>query len=126
MAREASHMHFVDDGPGGGTFQRDIAFPIVRRGSTTTLFIAVAACCHPCCWQQRGYTVGNHDSATIGVDQKFGRLETALHALDRMVREREPIDLPWSNIRDEGMPVVIGAVEAGSRAMTCDGFASSA
>ena len=25
----------------------------------------------------------------------------------------EPIDLSWSNIRDEGMPVVIGAVEDG-------------
>ena len=82
-------------------------------GSTTTLFIAVAAFVTCLTGSSTAILSGNHDSATIGVEEKFGVLETHSTRWIEWSVSAEPIDLSWSNIRDEGMPVVIGAVEDG-------------
>ena len=75
MAGESAHVHLVDDGPGGGPFQRRITFPIVRRRVH-----------HHALHRRRrvvAFSTGSvtavvfrhNDAAAIWIEQHFGRIK---------------------------------------------------
>ena len=110
MAREASHMHFVDDRPRGRPVERHVAFPIVgtridhhtfhrRRGIVAFLPGRFAT-----------VILRHNGAASIWIEENFGGIEA--HSARRIEGSLNSIavDLPGSHAGHEYMPVVIGAV----------------
>ena len=75
MARETSHVHLVNDGPGGGAVQRRVAFPIVsvgihhhalhRRGGVVAFEASSIAAVIP----------GNNYAAPVRVEENLGGIK---------------------------------------------------
>ena len=89
MAGEAAHVHFIDDGPSGGPFQRRITFPIVRRRVH-----------HHALHCRRGivaFSTGSlaavvfrhHDAAAVRIEQYFGRIKAHSLRQDHRRLERD-------------------------------------
>ena len=107
---EAAHMHLVHDRPRRGPLERGIALPVVRGDVDDNALqrrrrvVARAA--------SGGAIVraGNHDAATVGIQEDFGRIEA--HAARRIERAFDPIavELTGPYVRREHVPVVIGTV----------------
>src|SRR5215472_3072612 len=113
MPGKAADVHFIDDGPGGGEFQRHITFPIVRgrvhhdaphcRGAIVAFL-----------------TGGNttipfryHDAAAIRIEQQFVVIKA--RSLPRIVRavSAVPVDLSRLNTWYEDVPIMASAVGCG-------------
>ena len=110
MAGEAAHVHLVNDGPGGRPVQGRVAFPIVGAGIDDDAFhgrrrvIALDA---------RRFTaivLGNNHAAAIGIQENLVGIKP--HSARRIERPLDAIaiELPGLHIRDEYVPVMVGAV----------------
>src|SRR5215471_7369541 len=113
MTSKAAHMHLIDDGPGGGAFQRRITFPIVRgRVHHDALHCRRAIVAF--------LTGGNttipfryHNTATIRIEQHFVMIKA--RSLSRIVRavSAVPVDLSRLNTWYEDVPIMASAVGYG-------------
>ena len=96
-----------------GRSQRRVAFPVVRAGSTTTLFIAVAAL-SPCA---RGglaaVAVGHDNAAAVRIEQDLGGVEAQPARRVGRPGHAITVDLPGPHAGHEDVPVVIGAIGEG-------------
>ena len=113
MAREASHVHLVNDAPRGRPAQRCLAFPIVRvwihhhalhrRGGV----VAFQACSFA------AVILRNNYAAPVWIDENFGRIKP--QAFRGVVKSLHPIRVKLSRLhsRDEHVPIMVGAVGRG-------------
>ena len=110
MAREASHVHLVDDGLGNGPAQRLVALPVVA-----------GIIHHDALHGRAGVVAGpagrfpavdgwHRHAAAVGVEQDLVRVIT--QTLFRRVGADGPIGVNLAGLHagDERMPVVVGAV----------------
>src|SRR5260370_11977482 len=113
MAREAAHVHLVNDGLRSRPAKRSIAFPIVRlridedalhrRGGVVTFQAGGLA----------AVLLWNGDGASVRIQQHLGGIKP--HATRRIEGSLDAvaIELPRLHLRHEEMPIMIGPVSRG-------------
>src|SRR6476620_2113302 len=110
MSGESSHVHLVNDGPGGRPLQPCVAFPII---GVWIHYHALHRCGGVVAFQARSIAaviVGNNYAAPVWVKEDLGGVKP--HPTFGIERSLDPISikLPRLHARQEYMPVMVGTV----------------
>ena len=119
---EPGDVHLVDDGPRVGTFERQVAFPVVAaRVGDHALHGNRSIIARQTC----GAAVVSFrhlHRAAIGINEELARIKPAPPLGFKGSGDPVAVKLAGSDAWDEGMPVVVGAVMPGIERDDAGGF----
>ena len=112
MPREAGDVHLVDHGRGEGPAQRRVTLPVVDIGVDHHALHGDRIVLPVSARRVARISVGHDDGASVGIEERFGRIETQTAlGIERAVGAI-CINLPGTDAGHKDVPVMVGAMRA--------------
>jgi hypothetical protein len=110
MTGEPAHVHFVDDGPGPGVVERDIALPVELAGINDHTLHCPGGILSRLAGRVATVARGHDDALPVRIEKHLTGVETEASLRLERASDAVAINLPRSQAGDEDVPVVIGPV----------------
>ena len=113
MEGKTSHVHLVNNGPGGRPTQQDVAFPIVSVGIHDDALHRSGSVVAYLARSLPAVIPGNNYAAPIGVEENLGAIKPHPAAGVERPLDPIPVELARLQARHEEVPIIVGTVGRG-------------
>src|SRR5260221_2055636 len=110
MVRKTANVHLVNDRSRCHVSERRVALPIVSGGID---YYALHCASAVVAWPPASFStviLRNNDFAAVRVEKDLGAIEAHAAYGIKPSLDSVAVDLPWLDLRDERVPIMVGAV----------------